>query len=310
MSVLHHYLIHGLVLATAVELPLQEIPPCPPDVTYALALDHPPMGIPSHSRPDDTDTPWTIDHWVGDQIAVEFVGHATFLISRERVLLVEVLNNDDDRLVHMLLDAVIPRVVAFRGDLMLHASGAVGPHGQALLFMGESGAGKSTLATALARAGWDLLDDDGIRIIDDDGELLAVPGYSSVRLLPDSAAQLLATMTPGRPMTRDHPKRAFAVDDDLLRMAAKPVVVAALFELERAVVDAPSIQRLGFADALGCVVEHAYCFADDPAQITRQAFERASMVAAAIPMWRLTYPASLDRLDNTVKLLIESCEQP
>ena len=33
----HHYLIHGLVLATNVELPLQEIPQCPADVFNVLA---------------------------------------------------------------------------------------------------------------------------------------------------------------------------------------------------------------------------------------------------------------------------------
>ena len=57
-----------------------------------------------------------------------------------------------------------------RGDLMLHAAGAVGPSGRAHLVLGKTGAGKSTTVAGLVSAGWTLLDDDGIRIVEtDDG---------------------------------------------------------------------------------------------------------------------------------------------
>ncbi|HET7553104.1 MAG TPA: hypothetical protein VFK04_17560 [Gemmatimonadaceae bacterium] len=51
-----------------------------------------------------------------------------------------------------------------RGIFHVHAAGVVGRDGRAWLLAGESGSGKSTLTYSLARAGWQVLGDDGVPI--------------------------------------------------------------------------------------------------------------------------------------------------
>src|SRR5262245_35532677 len=63
---------------------------------------------------------------------------------------------------HLVVDQVLPRVLAQRGRLVLHAGCVVTARG-AVAFLGDSGAGKSTLCASFARAGDGLvLGDDGI----------------------------------------------------------------------------------------------------------------------------------------------------
>jgi len=62
-----------------------------------------------------------------------------------------------------------------RGRYFVHAAGAVDPRGRAWLLTGDSGSGKSTLTYALARAGWNVLGDDGIVL-----EVTHISGSGSV----------------------------------------------------------------------------------------------------------------------------------
>ena len=58
---------------------------------------------------------------------------------------------DDCSLDHFLSDQVIPRVLAHRGDHVVHA-GAVRSSDAAILMIGPSGRGKSTLAASFDQA--------------------------------------------------------------------------------------------------------------------------------------------------------------
>lgn len=307
MSEGYLYQIHGLALASEVELPLNRLSLRPPDVTYHVALGAPPLPASGHSRADDPDDPWAIEHWVDGRLAVEFSGWATFELSRDEVVLLTDDTEDPDLVVHLLLDHVLPRVVALRGDLMLHAAGAVGPSGRAHLFLGDTGAGKSTLATALATRGWPLLDDDGIRVTGSDGALVAVPGTPNVRLLPDAASVVLPAAPPGLPLSHDSPKRRFDADGRQLCLAAEPAPIAGVYLLQRP--GTASMQRLDLADALAAIAAHGFHFAAEPTEITRQVFERASALAAATPVWRLLHPEGLENLDATVALVTEADER-
>jgi hypothetical protein len=298
----YHCVIHGLVLASEVDLPVPRIEPRPADITYRVALDRtlPPS---SHIRSDDPDDPWYVEHWIGSRLAVEFPGRATLELSRSEVALVRDGTDDRDLVMHLLLAHALPRVVSLRGDLMLHAAGAVGPSGQAHLFLGKTGAGKSTVVTGLVAAGWSLLDDDGIRVTDTGRGLRAVPGAAGVRLLPDVAAALIPDVEPGRPIASGHPKRRFAADGRRLRLAVDPAPIAGVYLLERTGTSEPSVERLGFAHALSAIVEHGFHVADEPAAIARQAFERASSLATAAPVWRLSSPFGLGELAATTALI-------
>lgn len=296
-------LIHGLVLASEVALPIPPIETSRPDVTYRIALGTP-LPASSHRRSDDPDAPWAVEHWLDGRLAVDFPHRATFELSRAEVVLTCDHTGDSDLVAHLLLDHVMPRVIALRGDLMLHAAGAVAPSGRAYLFLGETGAGKSTLVTGLVMRGWALLDDDGIRVTDVDGRISAFPGAPGVRLLPDSAAAVLPEVLPGQPISHGNPKRRFPLDADHIRIAAAAAPIAGVFLLERSSASEATAETLGLAESIGAITEHGFHLADEPAAITRQAFERASALAAAAPVSRITFPTDLAELD-TVRAFLD-----
>lgn len=300
MAGLHHYLVHGLRMSSPVLLPIPVTSPGDVDIEYQIALTTDDLPAARHTRTDDPDDPWCFEHWVGDHVIVEFPGWATFELSRNHVSLRGDDTDDADLVAHLLLDHILPRLVALRGDLMLHAAGVVGPSGKAHLFLGSSGTGKSTLATALAAAGWPLVDDDGVRVVERGGVWHAVPGYAGVRLLPDSAEAVVPGLLKGRPMAKDHPKHRYPVDGTTLRMAAAPVPIGYVYVVVRDDDnDAPCADPLGFAESITALIEHAFHLADEPTAITRQAFENATAVAAAVPIRMLRTPTGLDTMIAT-----------
>jgi hypothetical protein len=277
---------------------------------YRIALDASRRHAPTDHRVDSDDAARVVECRSGERLTVEFPGQATFDLSRDEVVLRVDDADDTDLTAHLLLDQVIPRVVSLRGDVMLHAAGAVGPSGRAHVFLGDSGAGKSTLGAALAAAGWALLDDDGIRVIRAaDGSRHAVPGYRGVRLWADAAAAFLPNVPPGRPMVRNGSKFRFAVDGHHMRMADGRAPLGAVYVLQRAEGVRVSAERMGLADAVTALVQHSFHFADSAASITRQAFERAASLASAIPIFQLTHPAGLERIVETVSYVSELDEQ-
>ena len=303
MATEYHFLLHGLVVASEIDLPARRIPPRRPDITYRVSLGAQ-LPAPSHSRSDDTDDPWATEHWTGGRVAVEFPGRATFKLGRAEVALVRDESNDPDLLLHLLVHHVLPRVVALRGDLMLHAAGAVSPAGRAYLFLGSAGTGKSTLVTGLVSDGWLLLDDDGIRLTTPGGErFVASPGSAAVGLLPDVAATLVPELEPGPPIAYGSAKRRFAVDGERLQSATSPAPVAGAFCLTRGGVEI-TLSRLSFAAALGEIARHGFHLADDPAAIAGRVFEHASALAAATPVWQLLVPNRLDELTAARELIM------
>jgi len=117
-----------------------------------------------------------------------------------------------ETLEHLLADQVIPRCLAQRGELVVHASGvALGRN--IALFVGESGRGKSTLAGLFLRAGRKILTDDSLLLRPAPDAVRARATYAGLRLNPDSADALF----PDAAVIEDPPsysdKRRFTVPD-------------------------------------------------------------------------------------------------
>ncbi len=84
-----------------------------------------------------------------------------------------------------LLGPVIGFMLRLRNITCLHASGIV-IDGKALALTGPSGAGKSTLAASFATAGYPILTDDVLPLIEQSRVIHAQPGYSRLRLFSHS----------------------------------------------------------------------------------------------------------------------------
>jgi hypothetical protein len=87
---------------------------------------------------------------------------------------------------HLIIDQLVPHLVALDGGLVLHSS-AVAHRGRALAFLGVTGAGKSSLAAAHVEQGAQLLADDYLLLDPADDQYLAIPAYPGLRLWGDSA---------------------------------------------------------------------------------------------------------------------------
>ena len=85
---------------------------------------------------------------------------------------------------HLLLDQLLPLLLARDGHLVLHASG-LRIAGGAIAIAGTAGAGKSTLAAALSAEGWTVTSDDGV-LVEEGAIPLAVPAYPGLRLWPET----------------------------------------------------------------------------------------------------------------------------
>ena len=92
----------------------------------------------------------------------------------------------ENTLRHLIVDQVVPHLLAIGGALVLHAS-CVGLDGAALALVGPTGIGKSSLAAAFVQRGATLLADDYVLVSRTGDEYLAAPAYPGLRLWEDSA---------------------------------------------------------------------------------------------------------------------------
>lgn len=92
---------------------------------------------------------------------------------------------------HHLLNQALPRVLAHRGRLVLHASAVRGPSG-VIALLGSTGVGKSTLAATFLAHGYGLVADDALVLERCGSQLMAVPDPRGVRLRPAAAKRVFA----------------------------------------------------------------------------------------------------------------------
>jgi hypothetical protein len=86
---------------------------------------------------------------------------------------------------HLLLDQVIPLVINLKGGEALHASAVLTPQG-VIAFAGLTGSGKSTVAGSFFQAGYPLLSDDCLSLVEQNHDIYAIPAYPGLRLWEDS----------------------------------------------------------------------------------------------------------------------------
>ena len=124
-----------------------------------------------------------------DGHVIQFPGYAEFAVTPRTIVCAPRRGLPLATLRHLLLDQVLPAIIASPRRLVLHAS-AVTVDGGAVGFLGRAGAGKSTLAAAMARRGARVVTDDALLIEVGPEGPRAIPSYPGLRLWPEARVLL------------------------------------------------------------------------------------------------------------------------
>lgn len=290
------YRAYGLTIASDVALP--ELEPAQPgvaDLLIALA----PVDMPKPS-PEAA----TIFRFEPERQYLAWHAVGAFLISGGRRIDVEPAPGVDDALLAFpLLGPVMALLLHRRGLLVLHAS-AIALSGQGAIFMGDKGAGKSTTASALIRAGHELLTDDVVAIdLSEPDQPMIVPGFPQIKLAADAAAAIPLGQARVRPQA--HP----AIDKMQHRLhgvfSQSKVPVTRIYVLERGRT-AQTIRLPGIA-ALPAIIKFSYVTRFGRAALSGDFaathLRQCSGIANHVGVYRLEIPTGLDRIGEAVALI-------
>ena len=290
---------------TLPELPSASASPMPADFTLTVAKDF--RGPPTRPRR------W-LHHWRdikgGRMLSIARTLDAGFLLrfpgtlearldAQARNMLVRPLEWGDPATIrHQLIDQLLPRAVAYRGRLLLHA-GAVVIDGQTILVVGESGWGKSTLVAALHAHGHRLLTDDCVLLKFADARVYAHGTYPSLRLLPDTLARVMADTQPN-PLSEGQNKHRVHLAPAPFTGIDPPVAAVYLLKAPCPDANAVSTSRLSPGQACIQIMKHSFQLdVSDRAQHRRQLAD-AGAVATLVPAFELVYPRNFERLPEVL----------
>ena len=206
---------------------------------------------------------------------------------------------------HLLLDQVLPRVLAQQGRLVVHA-GAARVGDQAIAFIGDTGSGKSTLTASLYTAGYPLLTDDGLVLMQREGVTLALPTYPSLRLWPDAIASLFVQAPPVATMAQYSSKRRIIMTENWAKTEVS-LPLASFYVIERrAVADDASVSLNRLSPSEACMAIMANSFQLDVTDRRRAAklFAIASSISEQVPVFSLVYPREYERLPEVHEAIL------
>jgi hypothetical protein len=177
-----------------------------------------------------------------------------------------------------------PAILQAMGWQALHASAIAAEDGVAA-FCGVSGAGKSTLAFALGRAGYRQIADDGL----------------VVRVGRDG---VFAHSLPFAPRLREAAANHFGEPalSAVNPAGGAPLPLKIIFVLRQDArrPDAAGMDRVDPTAVFGALVTHAHCFDPGTSQDARRFVEDYLAIAAAVPVFSLSYHPSFTRLADVV----------
>ncbi|MGI8559326.1 MAG: hypothetical protein ACR2ND_13665 [Solirubrobacteraceae bacterium] len=309
---MHHYSVAGLTLGS--ELMLPELPQAQgsisADWTFELTSEHPP-GLWSTTGGHETQTSsgevWRVLRLRGAHLLVAFPGSAEFVVlaAERRILCAASDGVADSLLRHLLLDQVIPYILAMQGWLVLHASGVATSDG-AVAFVGPSGAGKSSLAASFAADGYALLSDDFLQLRKTVYGFEALPSYPGLRLWPDSHDFFADLGHTVGPVAQDTDKRRLAAGSARPPASLPLLAIIALAdddpEDELAFTLAPMARRDGFLT----VFEHGFRLGQLERQRQLAEFNQYSNLASATQLLRLQYRWDFDLLGPIRSRILET----
>ncbi|MEZ5645281.1 MAG: hypothetical protein R3E99_09045 [Burkholderiaceae bacterium] len=240
------------------------------------------------------------DYWL------RFPGLADFLLQPHslRVVVAGDTSTDPNTLEHLLVDQVLPRLLAHLGSLMVHASAVqIGEHHA--LFIGPSGRGKSTLAALLKRRGHSVLSDDCVQLRTGAQGCEALPTYPSLRLYADSLENVFPGEKATSPVARYSEKLRLALEAPAMGM--KAFAVDAMYLLEDPLHSDIDVHIWPSPPSRTCQALLGHSFRLDLADRDGNAahFARCASVVNKVPTFGLVYPRDFSQSAKLVDTIAQ-----
>ncbi len=250
--------------------------------------------------------PWLAVGRLDDGYFVRFERTVDFLVEpRTRRIEVHPRRGIPPRTVrHLLLDQVVPMLIADAGRLVVHAS-AVDAGDGAIAFVGRAGVGKSTLAAALACGGAALVTDDCLVVDLARGAARVIPTYPGIRLRPDSLRALFpdALGSFGR-AAHYSAKRRVTNEGATIRFCRRPAPLKALYLLSAARRQRGyHVSRVSGHRAFAALLRCTFHLDVGQTRAARLALDRVAALVTAVPVFALQIPRDLRRLPDVSALL-------
>ena len=309
---MHHYQLFGGVLASEIEFP--ELPAARPnDARWTLTS--------TAALPASDPLPLLGVESVMDGVQVALRGaHTRFRLLYDDTGVFEISDGGRTIVWHRpagppvnlasVRSDVLGRVMAVAlsadGILTLHGSGVV-VGGKGVAFLAPKLHGKSTTAAALVRAGAQLLGDDMLAVTFGKPPMV-LPGIPAVNLWRDSVDRLHPSA-----VATDATRKQRIDWDELGTRADAPVPLAAVYLLGPVRAESGAHVRRQpmppVAAALALVGQAKIGGLLGPANAA-VLLEQAARLSADVPVYRLTVPRELDRLDELVRCMGEWHDAP
>jgi len=176
----------------------------------------------------------------------------------------------------------------------------------AVAFLGHNALGKSSLAACFLEAGFRLLTDDLLILHESSNEVLAYPGPPRIKLFSRIAKRFLGHTVSGVPMNAGTDKLILSLAEH--QRCAGPVTLKAIYSLaaprDACRTPGASIERLSPREAFVELVKGTFNRRlVSPQRLARQ-FGLMTSVAARIGVKRLTYPRTIDCLQEVRALVL------
>ena len=233
---------------------------------------------------------------------------ACFRLRRDgRLIEWEAAGNRPADIANLISGPCLGFALQLQGQTCLHGSAVVGDDG-AIGFLAPSGYGKSSLAAALVKRGFAFLTDDVLGLDLRGGAIFALPSYPRLKLWPDGLDQYA-----GADGWEDLPLHVSWVDkrvlpaEDLGATCSEAAPIRCLFLLQPvAAAAACSVEELRGSDSLMGLVAHGYnaqLLAREPEILAAQ-LETFRIVVEKTPVYRLSVPRDLRRLDEAIDVVL------
>ena len=286
----------------------------PPDITvsvHGLAADQPAaVGEWRHhwvERSGQNSLSLAIE---GSNHRLRFHGQCDFLIDAAAgsIRAEPVHGLTSETLEHLLVDQVLPRVLAHRGELVTHAC-VVERGSAACVFVGHSGWGKSTLASLLRSAGHRLLSDDCALLRATGAGVHALATYPSLRLYEDSIGQTIPDGVDVSPVATYTNKLRVTVEHPPGHHVSPPIRAIYLLNDPCSVETRHSITAMAPLEACMALIEHSFRLDVTRVQHTRLLLSQAAGVQRLAPVFHLRYPRDYQRSAQLMDLLQQHFEE-